>query len=390
MSTVSSRPRLVQIVTVPATLSLMRGQLGFCVRAGFDVHVVASLGAEPRPEVDEGVTLHSVEMNRSLAPVADLASVARASALLSRLRPDVVQAGTPKAALVGMTAARVCGTRIRIHHVRGLAHATGAKARSVAAAVATGVSCSLSTHVLCVSESVRETLVQEGFCAREKTRVLAHGSSNGVDAEGRFNPARHSGARSELRRTLGIPEDSVVVGFVGRLVRDKGIETLFDAWAQLRRQFASTFLLLIGPFEDGDPLPRRVREGLLADPRVRVTRTDWGQAAPWYSAMDIVAFPSLREGFPNVPLEAAAMSLPVVAARVGGSTDAVVDDQTGLLVEPRDASALADALGRLMHEPALAKKLGAQGRMRALADYRPEGIWKAQVDWYRDLIEVRS
>jgi len=386
----SSRPRLVQLVTVPATLSLMRGQLGFCVRAGFDVHVVASLGAEPRPEVDEGVTLHSVEMNRSLAPVADLASVARARALLSRLRPDLVQAGTPKAALVGMMAARLCGTRIRIHHVRGLAHATGAKARSFAAAAATRVSCSLSTQVLCVSESVRETLVQERFCSREKTHVLAHGSSNGVDAEGRFNPANHTHSRSELRRSLGIPDDSIVIGFIGRLVRDKGIETLFDAWSRLRQQFGSAFLLLVGPFEDGDPLPRRVRDGLASDPRVKVTSTGWGQAAPLYSAMDIIGFPSLREGFPNVPMEAAAMSLPVVAARVGGSTDAVVDGETGLLVEPRDASALAEALARLMNEPALAQRLGAQGRKRALADYRPEGIWQAQVDWYRALLAAGS
>jgi glycosyltransferase involved in cell wall biosynthesis len=384
-----SRPRLVQIVTVPATLSLMRGQLGFCARAGFDVHVVASLGAETRPEVDEGVTLHSVEMNRSLAPVADLASVARARALLSRLRPDLVQAGTPKAALVGMMAARLCGTRIRIHHVRGLAHATAAKARSLAAAAATRVSCSLSTHVLCVSESVRETLVQERFCSREKTQVLAHGSSNGVDAEGRFNPAKHSGTRLELRRSLGIPEDSVVIGFVGRLVRDKGIETLFDAWSRLRHELPSAFLLLVGPFEDGDPLPLRVREGLVSDPRVKVTSTGWGQAAPLYSAMDIIGFPSLREGFPNVPMEAAAMGLPVVAARVGGSTDAVVDGETGLLVEPRDAPALANALARLMKDPALAQTLGAQGRKRALADYRPEGIWAAQVEWYRALLGAR-
>lgn len=364
----------------------MRGQLGFCVRAGFDVHVVASFGAEPRPEVDAGVTLHSVEMNRSLAPVADLASVARVRSLLSRLRPDLVQAGTPKAALVGMMAARLCGTRIRIHHVRGLAHATGSKARSVAAAAATRVSCALSTHVLCVSESVRDTLVHEGFCAREKTRVLARGSSNGVDAERRFNPAHHTRARLELRSSLGIPTDSIVVGFVGRLVRDKGIETLFDAWSRIRQQFASAFLLLIGPFEDGDPLPKHVREGLLSDPRVKVTRTDWGQAAPWYSTMDVVAFPSLREGFPNVPMEAAAMSLPVVAARVGGSTDAVVDTETGLLVEPRDASSLAEALTQLLSDPALARRLGAQGRKRALADYRPESIWEAQVDWYRGLL----
>ena len=158
-------------------------------------------------------------------------------------------------------AARLCGTRIRIHHVRGLAHATSAKARSFAAAAATRVSCSLSTHVLCVSESVRERLVQERFCSREKTQVLAHGSSNGVDAERRFNPANHPDARSEIRRSLGIPEDSIVIGFVGRLVRDKGIETLFDAWSRVRQQFASAFLLLVGPLEDGDPLPRRVREG---------------------------------------------------------------------------------------------------------------------------------
>jgi glycosyltransferase involved in cell wall biosynthesis len=382
----SSQPRLVHMVTVPATLSLMRGQLGFCVRAGFDVHVVASLGAGPRPEVDEGVTLHSVEMNRSLAPVADLASVTRASALLARLRPDLVQAGTPKAALVGMMAARLCGTRVRIHHVRGLAHATAAKARSFAAAAATRVSCALSTQVLCVSESVRETLVQERFCAREKTHVLAYGSSNGVDAAGRFNPASHTSARLELRRSLGIPEDSVVIGFVGRLVRDKGIETLFDAWSLLRQQFGSAFLLLVGPFEDGDPLPTRVREGLVSDPRVKLTRTGWGQAAPLYSAMDIVGFPSLREGFPNVPMEAAAMGLPVVAARVGGSADAVLHGETGLLVEPRDASALSEALAGLMNDPALAQRLGAQGRNRALADYRPESIWQAQVDWYRALL----
>jgi glycosyltransferase involved in cell wall biosynthesis len=386
----SSRPRLVHIVTVPATLSLMRGQLGFCARAGFDVHVVASFGAEPRPEVDEGLTLHSVEMNRRLAPVADLASVARARTLLYRLAPDVVQAGTPKAALVGMIAARLCGTRVRIHHVRGLAHATAAKARSMAAAAATRLSCSLSTQVLCVSESVRETLVQEGFCAREKTHVLAHGSSNGVDAERRFNPANHAGARSEVRRSLGIPEDAVVIGFVGRLVRDKGIETLFDAWSRLREQFASAFLLLVGPFEDGDPLPPRVRDGLVSDPRVKVTSTGWGQAAPLYSAMDVVGFPSLREGFPNVPMEAAAMGLPVVAARVGGSTDAVVDGETGLLVPPRDASVLAEALARLMNDPPLAQRLGAHGRKRALTDYRPEGIWEAQVDWYRALLEARS
>jgi glycosyltransferase involved in cell wall biosynthesis len=376
--------RLLHIITVPATLSLMRGQLGYCASAGFDVHLAASFG-DALP-VEPGVTFHSVPLRRDLAPAKDAAALARMVALIRRLRPDIVQAGTPKAALVGMLAARIVGTRTRIYHIRGLDHLAGTRGRALAAEAAQRTCCAVATNVLCVSQSVRENLVAEGFCEASKTKVLLRGSSNGVDAAGRFNPANHSGGRSELRRSLGIPEDSLVIGFVGRLVRDKGIEVLAQAWSTLRDEFPAAYLLLVGPFEDGDALPRHVKDSLLGDARVKQTQTDWGHAASLYSAMDVIGFPTVREGFPNVPLEAAAMGVPVVATRVVGAVDAVVHGQTGLLIEPRDPHALAKSLRTLLLERELRGRLGAAARARVLAEYRPEDLWAAQVAWYRQLL----
>ena len=364
----------------------MRGQLGHCAAAGFDVHLAASF--DDQLPTEPGVTFHSVPLSRSLLPAQDVASLARVVALIKRLRPEIVQAGTPKAALLGMLAARIVGTRTRIYHVRGLAHLAGTRGRALAAEAAQRTCCTVATHVLCVSKSLQENLIAERFCAASKTTVLLRGSSNGVDAAGRFDPAKHSGKRSELRRSLGIPEDSLVVGFVGRLVRDKGIETLAKAWSTLREEFSSAYLLLVGPFEEGDALPRRVVDGLLSDSRVKQTQTNWGEAASLYSAMDVIGFPSVREGFPNVPLEAAAMGLPVVATRIVGAVDAVVHGQTGLLIEPRDSAALAKSLRTLLLNADYRRQLGMAARTRVLSDYRPADIWAAQVDWYRQLLEV--
>lgn len=364
----------------------MRGQLGYCADAGFDVHLAASF--DDKLPTERGVTFHSVPLSRQLAPGKDASSVARMVALIRRLRPDIVQAGTPKAALVGMVAARIVGTRTRIYHIRGLDHLAGTRGRALAAEAAQRTCCAVATNVLCVSKSVQENLVVERFCAASKTTVLLRGSSNGVDAAGRFDPEKHAGKRAELRRSLGIPVDSLVIGFVGRLVRDKGIEVLAKAWSTLRDEFPSAYLLLVGPFEEGDALPRHIVEGLLSDARVKQTQTNWGEAAALYSAMDVIGFPSVREGFPNVPLEAAAMGLPVVATRVVGSVDAVVHGQTGLLIEPRDAGALVKSLRTLLLDVDYRRRLGAAARARALSDYRPVDIWAAQVDWYRQLLGV--
>ena len=175
------------------------------------------------------------------------------------------------------------------------------------------------------------------------------------------------------------------MGYVGRIVRDKGIAELESAWQLLKERFPNLFLLLVGPVEGHDPVPPQVLDSLRKDPRVRLVGSV-KETPLFYAAMDLLVLPSHREGFPNTPLEAAAMELPVVATRVDGCVDAVVDGVTGLLVPPRDPQALGAAIERLILDPELRQQMGQAGRQRVLRDFRPEALWQAQYQQYRELL----
>jgi glycosyltransferase involved in cell wall biosynthesis len=248
------------------------------------------------------------------------------------------------------------------------------------------VSCGLADRVLCVSHSVRAVAADEHLGGRDIT-VLRGGSINGVDATGRFNPERCSGLRESTRRRLDIPLDAQVVGFVGRIVRDKGVVELADAWHQLRASFPRAHLLILGWFEPQDPVPKEVRDELASDERVHLVGGE-PDTPQYFAAMDVVALPTYREGFPVVPLEAASMALPVVATMVPGVTDAVVDNVTGTLVPPRDARALAEALAHYLRSPALRRDHGQAARSRVLAEFRPVDMWNALRDVYMRALDL--
>jgi glycosyltransferase involved in cell wall biosynthesis len=244
--------------------------------------------------------------------------------------------------------------------------------------------------VLCNSQSMRLTAIAERLCPPEKIQVLLGGSSNGVDATERYNPdIVGAAARKAIRRRFGIPDDAVVIGFVGRIVRDKGVVELLDAWRAIRYEQPGVQLLMIGPFESEDPVPAAVKRSLQEDPRVHLAGEDWN-TPPLYAAMDLVVLPTYREGFPNVPLEAAAMRLPVVATRIPGCVDAVADGATGTLVPPRDARGLAQAMRNYLADPDLRRQHGAAGRERVLRDFRPEAIWETLYGEYLKLLEQRG
>lgn len=377
--------RIVHVFTVPLSLIFLRGQVAFMRARGHEITVVTA----PGPELDafgkrEGVRVHSVPMSRRIAPAEDLSSLRHLAAFLREVRPDVVHAHTPKGGLLGTTAAFVARVPARIYHMRGLPLVTARGAQRALLATTERTACRLATHVLCVSASLLEEAVANRLVEAAKARVLASGSGNGVDCEGRFNPdAADSNAVHALRARLGVG-NSPLVGFVGRLVRDKGIVELANAWRRVRERVPTAHLIIAGMFEERDAVPESVRARLANDSRVHILGFV-DDTTTLYGAIDVLAFPSHREGFPNVLAEAASMRVPVVAARAVGNVDAIVDGVTGTLVPIGNAEALAEGLERYLTDHAMSTAHGGAARARVQREFRRERVWQALAEFYESL-----
>jgi glycosyltransferase involved in cell wall biosynthesis len=379
---------LTHVTTVADSLDFFRGQVEYMKARGFVVRAMTSPGPDlARFARELDLEIDGVPMARKITPVADVVAIAAMRCLLRRHQPAIVHAHTPKGGLLGLAAACAAGTPVRIYHMRGLPFTTATGWTRSLLRRTERLSCRLAHQVFAVSESVRAHAVAAHLCEPSKIRVLGRGSGNGVDAARRFDPhAVGAHGRRATRGRLGIPDDALVVGFVGRIVRDKGVDDLVQAWRAIRASHPAAHLLVIGPFEPRDAVARDTELALRGDPRVHVVGTVLDMP-PWYAAMDVVVLPTHREGFPNVVLEAAAMRLPVVATRVTGCVDAVEDGRTGVLVPPCDAAALARGILTYLASPTLRRDHGSAGRARVLVDFRPEGIWHALYLEYRRLLE---
>jgi lipopolysaccharide/colanic/teichoic acid biosynthesis glycosyltransferase/glycosyltransferase involved in cell wall biosynthesis len=375
--------RLLHVTTIPMSLVFLRGQVDYMRQRGIDVAVLSS----PGPDLDAfareyNVAHFAVAMRREITPLHDLRALGRIHKVIRRLRPHIVHAHTPKGGLLGMLAATLGGVPHRVYHMRGLPLATANGWRRRILWITEWLACRLAHRVLCVSHSLRQLAVDARVCPAGKISVPLGGSGNGVDALGRFNSANlKPDARETTRARFGIPAEAHVIGFVGRLVRDKGIIELASAWQSLRADWPNVHLLLVGPIEPQDPIPATVHDALRHDDRVHFAGMDWN-TPPLYAAMDVVALPTYREGFPNVPLEAAAMELPVVATRIPGCTDAIVDNATGILVPTHDSDALAAALERYIRQSALGGRHGEAGRERVLREFAQERLWECLYNEY--------
>ena len=375
------RPLIVVGITHPHTCLVLTGRMRALKAAGFRVALISS----PGPWLDQMAREEAVEavpipIRRQIAPFADLVSLIRLCRLLQRLQPDVTEFSTPKAGLLGNLAAWACGVPVRVYMLRGLRLETLGGLKRLILLLAERVASACAQHVVCNSRSLRAKARALGIAPAHKLRLIGSGSSNGVDID-RFSPGP-----DEVRKGLGIARQAPVIGFVGRLTRDKGIPELIDAFDEVLRSVPSARLLLVGWFDRSeDALNDRVRQRILAHPGI-ICAGYVADTAPYYRAMDVMVLPTWREGFPNVVLEAAATGIPVVTTVATGSRDAVLPEVTGLLIPPGYPSAIAESVLRLIRHPEDRLRMGQAARAWVIERFVNGRVLELTVTFYRKLL----
>jgi glycosyltransferase involved in cell wall biosynthesis len=384
-SCLPSGPHIVVGITSSQTCLVLKDRLRTLREAGFRVTLVSSPGALlTSTAAQEGVESIALPMHRKTAPLADLVSLARLWWLLRRLKPEMTEFSTPKAGLLGSIAALLNGVPVRVYFLRGLKleTSTGLKHRILLLAERLASAC--SHVVLCNSDSLRNEAIALGIAPADKLRLLGDGSSNGVDVE-RFSPGV-----SNLRDRLAIPPDAPVVGFVGRMTRDKGLPELIEAFDALLAAKPDAHLLLVGWFDAAeDALGHHLRSRIRNHPRIHATGFV-ADTAPYYRAMDVLVLPTWREGFPNVVLEAAATGVPVVTTLATGSRDSVLPEITGLLIPPGSSEAICASVLQLLRDPERRCQMGKAARAWVLNHYSHEDVLGRTVHYYKSLLEQKT
>mgnify|MGYP001161693871 CR=1 FL=1 len=375
------RPLLMQLTTADISLELLLGpQLSAFVDAGYEVVGVSASGEFVSRVVERGVEHVALgNATRSMDLRADVAALAELTALFRRRRPDIVHTHNPKTGVYGRVAARLAGVPAIVNTVHGLYATPDDALRRRAAVYAAERIASACSHVELVQSAEDLATLRSLRVPPGKLRLLG----NGVDLD-RFRPQPE--LRAEVRAELGIDADAVVVGAVGRLVREKGYPELLQAWKQVRATSPTAELVIAGPFEPdkADSLSRDdVNRATAAGVRFLGMRHDVNRL---YQAFDIYTLLSHREGFPRSAMEAAATAIPVVATDIRGCREVVRDGVTGVLVPCRDVAGAADAIGRLVADGGRRAQMSARSLELASTEFDQRRVIDITLGAYRDLL----
>jgi glycosyltransferase involved in cell wall biosynthesis len=379
-----SRPRVCFIVTDSLSMVLLGNLPSRMMAAGAEVFVISSPGERLTTEsARQGFTAIPVPMHRAVSPFRDVISCLKLIRVMHRTQPDLVYAGTPKAGLLGMVAARINRVPVRIYSLLGMRLETEQGTMRRLLTITERTSGCLASEVLVVSASLREQAIHLKVAPPSKLVVLGAGALRGVDLE-RFAPTPEVMAElATHRRELGIEPTDPVVGFVGRFSRSKGIAELLDAFDVVRHKHPNAHLVLVGHVDGSEPITTHDQDRLTKTAGVHPV--GWTAETPgWFATMDFVVLPTKREGFPSVPLEAAGLMRPCVAFRATGTVDAVVDGETGVLVGQGDVGGLATAMIRYIDDPELRHRHGHAARERVLASFQAEVVQARHVDFLVD------
>lgn len=384
--------KLIRITTVPLSLKvLLKGQLRFMASNGFDVKGVSSEGEELREvHENEGIAVEAITMSRKITPFQDLKSLWEMWNFLRKEKPQIVHTHTPKAGIIGMLAARLAGVPHRLHTVAGLPlmEAIGTKRKILN--FVEKLTYSSATRVYPNSKGLYDFILQNNFTQSDKLKIIANGSSNGIDTTF-FSPDQVAEIeRVTLREKLNIQPDDFVFVFVGRIVSDKGINELIKAFSELQtveNKPAGIKLLLVGGLEnDLDPLNLETLAEINQNKDI-ISVGFQQDVRSFFAIADALVFPSYREGFPNVVMQAGAMGLPSIVSDINGCNEIIIEGENGLIIPSKNVEKLKEKMLTLAKDKNLYTKLKGNSRRMIENRYEQSVVWNALLEEYEGLLQ---
>lgn len=375
------KKKIIRISTVPMSLDLLlKGQLKMLTEE-WEVVAVSSPGEElEKVAIREGVRTVAIPMERKISPIKDLISLIRLIKLFHKEKPAMVHSLTPKAGLLAMMAAWMCRVPVRIHTFTGLVFPTAKGIKQKILIATDRLTCHCATFINPEGEGVKRDLTKYHI-TKKTLNIIGNGNICGIDLE-TFARSSEVMQKAEKIRKEGI----ITFCFVGRIVGDKGINELVSAFDEIHCEYPASRLLLVGTFEDSDPLTSDTMQTIEKCNGIELAgwQTD---IRPYLAASDIFVFPSYREGFPNVVIQAGAMGLPAIVTDINGSNEIIIEGVNGTIIEPHNKEQLKNAMKRLFIDENLRKNFASNARSLIASRYEQKSLWLALRRLYRSLIE---
>jgi glycosyltransferase involved in cell wall biosynthesis len=375
--------KLVIGITAPQSTMLLKGQLRYFVNKGYDVYLLAP---KDKQTIDicnkEGGQLLPISIKRVISPLHDLRTLFQIVRVFNKIKPDIINLGTPKVSLLGMIAAKIIGIEKRVYTCRGFRfeHETGFLKYILVNAEK--ITASFSTKILCISPSVRQIGIKHKIFKHDKTTVINKGSSNGLDLS-LFSRDDLDNIKLEgLKQTYEL-KDQFVFGFLGRIVERKGFKELIKAFDKIYQKEVNVRLLVVGrPYYD--QIGRDIVDKANKHPGIAMTGlVDYEETPYYYSLMDVFVLPAYWEGFGNVLTQSAAMGLPIISTNVTGCKDAVSDGFNGTLIEEKNIGALYNTMLYFKNNSNLLRKYSENG-LEWVKNFKPEIIWDGMAKLYKE------
>lgn len=373
--------KLFRISTIPDSLEiLLKGQLKM-LSEYYEVVAVSSPGEKMKVlEEREGVRTVSIPMERRISLVKDFISLLRLIVLFAKERPDMVHSITPKAGLLSMLAAWITRVPVRMHTFTGLVFPTATGKMQKLLIAMDRLTCFCATHINPEGEGVKRDLVNYNITSKP-LHIIANGNVNGIDLE-YFDKTPEVVEKACSYKKEG----TFTFCFVGRMVRDKGINELVHSFLRLYQKDERVRLLLVGPFEkELDPVLPEVEEHILHHPGICYMGYQ-SDVRPFLVASDALVFPSYREGFPNVVIQAGAMGLPAIVTDINGCNEIVLPDLNGVIIPSKDEQALYESMKYFASHPVEVEKMAANARPLIASRYEQRIVWNALLDEYKSII----